>query len=81
MARTTKVISFSVPPDMVDKINKIAKRERRNKSELLRDMVNTYEECKLEGEWESLFAFGAKTAKQIGLKSEEELFKFLNKPT
>jgi hypothetical protein len=42
MARTTKILGFSVPPSMVDEVEQIAKEERRTKSELFRRMLGVY---------------------------------------
>jgi metal-responsive CopG/Arc/MetJ family transcriptional regulator len=40
--RTTKVMGFSVPPAVVKEVENLAKRERRTKSELFREMVRVY---------------------------------------
>jgi metal-responsive CopG/Arc/MetJ family transcriptional regulator len=42
MARTTKILGFSVPPSMVEEVEQIAKEERRTKSELFREMLRVY---------------------------------------
>ena len=42
MARTTKILGFSVPPSMVEEVEQIAKEERRTKSELFRRMFGVY---------------------------------------
>ncbi len=76
--RTTKVLSFSLSPEMAEEIEDLAKKERRSKSELLREMVHVYKERQAEEEWQDLFAFGEKTAKRFGIKNEDELFKILN---
>ncbi|MBE0448367.1 MAG: CopG family transcriptional regulator [Actinobacteria bacterium] len=78
LGRTTKVLTFSLPPETAEKIEELAKKERRTKSELLREMVYVYEERQAEAEWQELFAFGEKTTKRFGIKNEEELFKILN---
>lgn len=78
MARSTKVLSFSLPPETADKIKNIARTRHRSNSELLREMVDIYEEHLVESEWENLFAFGAKTAKRFKIKTEDELFEVLN---
>lgn len=78
MGRTTKILTFSLPPEIVEKIERLAKKEGRSRSELLRAMVETYEEQMAEKEWRELFSFGEETARRFGLKSEEELFKILN---
>ena len=42
MNRTTKIMGFSVPPAVVKEVETLAKRERRTKSELFREMVRVY---------------------------------------
>src|SRR5262249_57194819 len=43
MARITETIGFSVPPAIARQVERIAKAERRTKSELFREMVRMYE--------------------------------------
>lgn len=43
MARTTKVLGFSVPPEVAEAFEAMAKRERRTKSELFREMFRLYQ--------------------------------------
>ncbi len=40
--RTTKVIGFSVPPEIYEEVISYAKREKMTKSELFREMVAVY---------------------------------------
>ena len=42
MVRTMKNIGFTVPPSMVEEIERLAKEERRTKSELFRRMFGVY---------------------------------------
>ncbi len=48
MGRTTKTITFSLPPEMADQVTEIMKREGRTKSELLREALRRYIE---DREW------------------------------
>lgn len=77
MGRTSKVLSFSLPPETASKIESLAKSENRSRSELLREMVSVYERFQAETEWQELFAFGEETAIRFKIKSEDELFKIL----
>ena len=79
MARSTKILSFSLSPEIAADIEDLAKNERRSKSELLREMVHIYKERQAEAEWQDLFAFGEKTAKRFGIKNDDQLFKILNR--
>lgn len=42
MSRITKTLGFSVPPALAREVENLAKRERRTKSELFREMVRVY---------------------------------------
>ena len=77
MGRTSKVLSFSLPPETASKIESLAKSENRSRSELLREMVSVYERFQAETEWQELFAFGEETAGRFKIKTEDELFKIL----
>ena len=79
LGRNTKVLTFSLPPMLAEKVENLAKNQKRSKSDLLREMIRVYEEHLAEKEWQDLFRFGQETAKRIGIKSEEELFELLNK--
>jgi hypothetical protein len=43
MARTTKMIGFSVPPSIAEEVDLVANEERRTKSELFREMFRIYQ--------------------------------------
>lgn len=42
MARTTKVLGFSVPPALAQEVDRVAEQEQRTKSELFREMFRVY---------------------------------------
>jgi metal-responsive CopG/Arc/MetJ family transcriptional regulator len=42
MSRTSKTLGFSVPPALIKEVETIAKKERRTKSELFREMFRVY---------------------------------------
>ena len=49
MGRKTKVLGFSVAPEIAEEYEKLAERQRKTKSELFRQMVEAYK-AKLEDE-------------------------------
>jgi len=51
MSRTTQILAFSVPPTVAKEIETLAKRERRTKSELFREMVRVYGRYRAQREW------------------------------
>ena len=68
MARTTKTITFSLPPEMADRVDKVVKQQGGSRSEFLRDAVLRYiEEC----EWRQLFQYGEERARDKGIGPED----------
>ena len=48
MPRTTKVISFSMPPELAEQVQQMLKEDDRTMSEFLREAIRLYME---EREW------------------------------
>jgi predicted DNA-binding protein len=76
--RTTKVIGFSVPPEMHDEIINYAKTEQKTKSELFREMVAIYRSKKEEEEYQRLLKYGQLKALDLDIKSEEDVEKAID---
>ena len=49
MRRTTQLV-FSVPPAMIKEVESLARKERRTKSELFREMVRIYDRYRVQRE-------------------------------
>jgi len=62
--RTTRILSLSLPPDLVREAEKIAKQEGRTKSELFREALRRYVE---ERRWRGLQRYGAGRARSVGM--------------
>jgi len=62
--RTSKILPISLPPEMLDNVNQLAKKEHRTKSELVREALRRYIEDK---EWETIRVHGATRAKARGI--------------
>ena len=68
MPRTTKTITFSLPPDMADRVNEAMKQQGRSRSEFLREALLRYiEEC----EWRQLTQYGERKARERGIGPED----------
>ena len=67
MGRTTKTITFSLPPDMADTVEEIMRREGRTRSELLREALRRYIE---EREWRQMLRYGELRARDQGIRPE-----------
>lgn len=68
MARSTKTITFSLSPDMAERVDQVMKQQGRSRSELLREALARYiEEC----EWKDLLQYGEQTARENGIGPED----------
>lgn len=68
MARTTKTISLSVPPEMAEEIKELMKEEGRTRSELIREALRHYVE---EKEWRKIYRYGEMKASEKGITEDQ----------
>lgn len=68
MARTTKTISLSIPPEMAKKIQELMKEEDRTRSELIREALRRYME---EQEWKKIYRYGEMKAREKGITEDQ----------
>ena len=66
--RTSKVLSLSLPPTMLQEAERLAKKEGRTKSELFREALRRYLQ---ERRWAALRRYGAQRASSLGLKETD----------
>ena len=68
MPRTTKTITFSLPPEMAERLDEVMQQHGRSRSEFLREAVLRYiEEC----EWRQLLQYGEERASARGISPED----------
>ena len=68
MPRTTKTITFSLPPEMAGRFDEVLQQQGRSRSEFLREAVLRYiEEC----EWRQLLRYGEERARGQGIGPED----------
>jgi len=68
MARTTKIITLSLPPKMAKKIDELMEKEQRTRSELLREALRRYIE---EQEWRAILRYGRQRTEEKGITEEQ----------
>jgi len=68
MARVTKTVTLSIPPEMDKKISALMKKEGRTRSELLREALRRYME---EREWREILRYGRMRAKEKGITEDQ----------
>jgi predicted transcriptional regulator len=66
--RTAKVVSITMPPEMLSRAVALAKRENRTMSELVREAVRQYERLRW---WEETNAYGRARAQALGIHEED----------
>lgn len=78
MARTAVTVGFSVPPEVAERIERIAREEGRTKSELFREMVRTYERHRELRVYEELAAYGRASAADRGIATEDDVDRLIH---
>ena len=73
MARKTRVLGFSVPPDVATEYERLAERERRTKSDLFREMIAVYKAKRQEDEFFRLQSRMARRARSQGVLTEKDV--------
>jgi CopG family transcriptional regulator/antitoxin EndoAI len=62
--RITKVMTLSLPPEMVKEVERLTKEENRTKSELFREALRKYIN---DRRWQQIRQWGTKTAQELGI--------------
>lgn len=71
----TQTLNIALPMELVKKVDQVAKKEYRNRSELIRAALVGY--LRDRQEWEEIFDYGEKAMKQMGVKSEKQIDKIV----
>ena len=67
----TQTFNIVLPQDLVSKVDKVAKKEYRNRSELIREALRIY--LADQEQWSEIFAYGRKQATKVKVKSEKDI--------
>ena len=67
----TQTLNIALPKELVKKVDKVAKKEYRNRSELIREALRAYID-RLES-WDNIFRAGTKAMKEMGVNSEKQV--------
>lgn len=66
-----QTFNIALPKDLVKKVDQVAKKEYRNRSELIREALRIY--LRRRDSWDLIFEEGRKAAKRMGIKSEADV--------
>jgi len=70
-----QVVCLSLPKKSLLLLDRISRKEEKNRSEVVRELIKKY---LIEKDWEEIFSWGIKTAKNLHLKTEEDILKLIN---
>ena len=68
MPRTTRTVSFSLPPEMADRLDEAAMAQGNSRSEFVREAVVRRIQ---DREWSRLLRYGEEKARQKGIGPED----------
>jgi len=71
----TQTLNIALPEDLVKKVDELAVKEFRNRSELIREALRSYINNKEK--WEQLSSYGKSIGKKLHITSEEEVTKIV----
>jgi metal-responsive CopG/Arc/MetJ family transcriptional regulator len=66
-------VTISIPPAVAKEYDRIARATAKNRSELFRDMFDTYRRARDEELLSDLQRYGAKKARERGIRTERDV--------
>ncbi|MDD5447944.1 MAG: ribbon-helix-helix protein, CopG family [Actinomycetota bacterium] len=76
MARKTKIVNMSLPPEIYLEVEELARQKGISKSELLRQALKQY--ITSERRWQQIRRWGEETAQRLGIKDEGDVEKIID---
>ncbi len=71
MARTTKIVNFSLPPEIYKEVEELARQRETSRSQVLREALKRY--IASERRWQQLRKWGEETKGRLGMKDEDDV--------
>ena len=72
--RTTKVVSITLPPQLLEQAQALAREENRTMSELIREALRRYQR---ERKWDQIRAYGSAAAERAGVRTEDDVVRVI----
>jgi len=76
MLRTTRLVTISLPPELLKKIEKLARKENRTRSEFFRETVRQY---LAKEEWRELNRYARSVKGKAGIETEDDVNRIAEK--
>ncbi|BFU96901.1 MAG: hypothetical protein NTNFB02_36230 [Nitrospira sp.] len=77
MKRRRVPVTVSLPSNLAESFEKLARAESKNKSQLFREMLTSYERQRREEQFHELQRYGAKKARKQGVLTEADVGKLV----
>ncbi len=77
MKRARVPVTVSLPSNLAESFEKLAKAESKNKSQLFREMLTAYERRRREERFLALQRYGVKKARKKGILTEADVEKLV----
>ncbi len=74
---SSKTLNIVLPEELLKQADALAKKEFRNRSELIREALRVYIQKTEQVEWEDLLRYGRAKGRKLGIKSEEDVEKIV----
>lgn len=75
MYMQSQTLNIALPEDLIKRVDEVAQKEFRNRSELIREALRRY--LDEEKERAEIFVIGEKIMAEMGIKSEAEIDKIV----
>jgi CopG family transcriptional regulator/antitoxin EndoAI len=76
MKRTTKIVNFSLPPEIYKQVEELAKQKETSRSQILREALKRY--VASERRWQQIRKWGEESAKRLGIKNEDDVDRIIH---
>jgi len=76
MARTTKIVNFSLPPEICKQMEELAKQRQVSKSQILREALKQY--IASERRWQQIRKWGEESAKRLSIRNEDDVDRIIH---
>jgi len=75
MLRNSAVISISLPPELLVRLDQFKNQSKKTRSEIVKDLIVSYLQDK---SWSQIFTWGRESKEKLNIKSEEDIIKLIN---
>lgn len=72
----TQTLNISLPPELVKKMDFLARQEYATRSDFIRQAI--IDKVNSRRRWKDIFAYGKKMGKKMGIKSEEAVYRLVD---